>query len=812
MQHVTLVANGLSSALINVSSLADGRIKAAAGLLAEYVFKATGAVMPILTGDEMPEERAKYDVWITVGEESPLTGELRHSLKEMDDEGFMIHALDKQVIITGRSSWGTTHGVCEFLERYVGVRWLMPGEDGEDVPFCGTLTIPCETVVQQPAFMSRTFSPLKIPDNMNGPLHYEWAVRNRLPYRFHSHHNMFVLFPPDKYGHAHPEFYPMRGGKRYVPPAQINYEWQPDFSNPATVRLAIDSIVNYFDENPQQTCYSLGINDSSGYCEEDPGHPNYRSRLNSKGFVDMSDTYYSWVNQVAEGVLKVHPDKWFGLLAYENVIDPPSFPLNPRVIPVITKDRMSWIDPEVAAADRELLQDWERTASSTGWYDYIYGNPYMVPRMYLHQAADNYRYALEHGVAVQYAELYPNWGEGPKPWVTAKLLWDPHADVDALLGEWCERAVGHEAAPYLAAYYEHWEKFWTVRIRDSAWFRKGKELIYLLFNDPQYLDLISDEEMSACRKLLERTVEHAATDKQKRRAQLLLDAFGYYEASVLSYPRTAQPVTDARTALSMLQDGSIVKRVERAQERVKIAEKLQIDPILKHPIDIYGCLAYGLRIWSGWNSSQFWRLADYLREREQAGGPVRERVKELAEDEASGNMQEYAQLLRNAASGSSPLLAFDAERQVEASAAENGAADAGTVLAGAALTLGRGLTVSADEALTLGRGRTVSADEAVTLGKGLFAGRVACYAPEGTTKGTVELLLRGLDSQGEAVFELRSAVLSLAAAAGGWSSLDILEDASQSADLASVTQMQVVVKTGNFAPGQSIKLGRLEVY
>ncbi|WP_409345026.1 hypothetical protein [Paenibacillus sp. MBLB4367] len=336
----------------------------------------------------------------------------------------------------------------------------------------------------------------------------------------------------------------------------------------------------------------------------------------------------------------------------------------------------------------------------------------------------------------------------------------------------------------MAAYYEHWEKFWTTRIRDSAWFRKGKDLIYLLFNDPQYLDLICDEEMSACRNLLELTVMHAATDKQKSRAQLLLNAFDYYEASVLSYPRNAQPVTDARTALSMLQDGSIARRVEQAQERVKIAEKLQIDPILKHPIDIYGCLAYGLRIWSGWNSSQFWSLAEYMREREQAGGPVRERVKELAEDEASGNMKEYAQLLQNATSGSSPLFAFDAGRQVEASAAENGAADAGTLLA----------------------------SDALTLSRGLIAGRAKCYAPEGTTKGTVELILRGLNSQGEAVVELRSAVLSLAAAAGGWSSLDILEDASQSADLASVTQMQVVVKTGNYAPGQSVKLGRLEIY
>ena len=47
----------------------------------------------------------------------------------------MIHGVDpSQVIIAGPTPYGTEFGVYEFLERYVGVRWLMPGPDGEDVP------------------------------------------------------------------------------------------------------------------------------------------------------------------------------------------------------------------------------------------------------------------------------------------------------------------------------------------------------------------------------------------------------------------------------------------------------------------------------------------------------------------------------------------------------------------------------------------------------------------------------------------------------------------------------------------------------
>ena len=44
----------------------------------------------------------------------------------------MIRGVDaKHVVIAGPTPYGTEFGVCEFLERYVGGRRLMPGPYGE---------------------------------------------------------------------------------------------------------------------------------------------------------------------------------------------------------------------------------------------------------------------------------------------------------------------------------------------------------------------------------------------------------------------------------------------------------------------------------------------------------------------------------------------------------------------------------------------------------------------------------------------------------------------------------------------------------
>ncbi|MBT3292502.1 MAG: hypothetical protein HN380_34695, partial [Victivallales bacterium] len=147
---------------------------------------------------------------------------------------------------------------------------------------------------------------------------------------------------------------------------------------------------------------------------------------------------------------------------------------------------------------------------------------------------------------------YPNWGEGPKLYISLKLQWNPQADVDVLLKDWYEHCVGPEAAPHLAAYYAKWEDFWTRRILTSPWFTKGGQ--YLRFNHPGYLaDVDLEQDIAVSRQLLEKTISLAKTAKQKARAQLLFQAFEYYEASAYAY-----------------QAGADVAKVESEQDALKL--------------------------------------------------------------------------------------------------------------------------------------------------------------------------------------------------------------------------------------------------
>src|SRR5699024_6061307 len=124
--------------------------------------------------------------------------------------------------------------------------------------------------------------------------------------------------------------------------------------------------------------------------------------------------YYAWINEVVEQVLDVYPDKWFGLLAYNNVTDPPSFPLNPRVVPFITKDRLTWIDDDIREYGHSQMDEWKQVADQIGWYDYMYGIHYMVPRIFPHHMAETFQYAVENQVYGYYIEMYHNIGDGPK--------------------------------------------------------------------------------------------------------------------------------------------------------------------------------------------------------------------------------------------------------------------------------------------------------------------------------------------------------------------------------------------------------------
>ena len=632
-----IVSRGEAQAVIVVPDDAPDQVKEAAQTLAAYIKRATGAELEIAPAPAEDDPRVRLHVG-----ESAYVQQHAKGLAELDDDGFVIQPVDAtNVVICGPTPYGTEFGVYEFLERYVGVRWLLPGEHGDDVPQVEGLEISGETVRDEPAFFSRLFSGLR------GAPQLKWARFNRMRGRVSFHHNLLRLLPPETYTEAHPEWFPMQNGERFLPATNDTHRWQPCFTAPGLVEEAVKNITQYFRDNPDVPSYSLGTNDSSGYCQCEQCVARISGEKNFLGRTDYSDLYYDWANQVIEGVLKEFPDKWFGCLAYSEVAEPPKrVKVHPRLIPYMTYDRMKWVQPEVRADGHRITEGWEAVSPTLGWYDYIYGTPYCLPRVWFHHMGEYYRYGHAHGVRALYAEAYPNWGEGPKLYVSLKLQWDPTRDVDELLDDWYRRCVGPEAAPHLAEYYALWERFWTEKIPDSAWFTAGGQ--YLSFGTPGYLADADEADIARSRELLEMAVGKAQTEPQKERGKLLLRAFEYYEASALAYQAdqkaVGQPMDTEEQALAALDRSEAGLRMAEKRQRLAL-EEFPKDPVLVNPL---GIERFGALLGSSWGAGGMWTTMDWVKRGDNA---VRRRVRELAEQSPAARVRSAAAMMLGMAEG-----------------------------------------------------------------------------------------------------------------------------------------------------------------
>lgn len=809
-----IVQNGEANAVLVVPKKMNPDIKCAIELLAEYIQKSTGALLPTVAEQNLKESQACYDrmVYIYVGfvgENSEQNiGELLYG---MNDDGFLIRYHKNSITIIGPTIWGTRFGVYNFLERYLGIRWLMPGPEGEDVPEMQNLTIPAVNIKEEPVFMMRVFSPLFDPEKETGPIQHEWADRNRLHWRIDFHHNLYSLFPPAEYGKIHPEFYPMRNGVRYIPGQEEKASWQPCFAVPETIEEAAKKIIRYFDENPEATSFSLGVNDSRGYC--DGTHQEYyhhEDSVNSVGLTDMSNHYYKWVNEVVKEVRKKHPDKWFGVLAYDSVADPPSFKIDPHIVPFITKDRMAWIDPAVEAVGKEQVSKWKEAAEHIGWYDYIYGLSYSLPRIYSHKMAENYKYAKLNGVSAHYAELYPNWGEGPKPWLSAKLQWNPDLDVDVLLNEWYASAVGPEAAPYLKKYYDHWEVFWTERIKGSTWFESRKNTTYLAFNNADYLKLVTANEIEKCRELLELAVSKTKTERQKARANIILEMFEYYEAAALSYPRELGPINDAKTALSYLEDRVLKSQINLEEKHEKIISKILKNKLFKFPRDPRD---FGLK-WSWVNPDLFWRLVDYMTAFETEGGSVSAYVRELVNKEDNAEIRQFAGMLLGVKAG---IDCINMNSSFEEEILDREEAIEGIwspwLVKQNSINQSKGVSRAGSTSLRISDVDYGGLFQIMPVKPGLAACRAYCYASGKNKNGaTIEIYFNLMDKDKKFLSTITSKVWQLSNMKETWIPIDTLVAIPGEAAGSEVKYIQLIFAVNGLINGSELYLDDAKVY
>ena len=325
-----------------------------------------------------------------------------------------------------------------FLETHAGVRFLMPGEVGKEVPRRDSVS-----VVDGCLEVER---PLQIygngRTNVDRSLIYRMANGIWGMGSFHTYggHTYPDACPASKYFKTHPEYFALRNGKRMHGPEDGLTALC--ISNPDVEELIVAEMNRQYDLGAE-VC-QLGQHDGNVVCECE----KCREFMGTGD--DWGDKFWLFHRKIAERFLKERPGKIVHILSYAKTARSPKtfrkFPPNVMI--------------EMCQYGEAAFKEWKGYTVPQGFtvYTYLAGSyvqPGFVARhsfAYLAALVKRFRDNDVRGIfrCGSEGDLYGT--EGPGYYVYNRLLLDGSQDVNALLSDYCSAAFG-PAAEQMRRFY-----------------------------------------------------------------------------------------------------------------------------------------------------------------------------------------------------------------------------------------------------------------------------------------------------------------------------------------------------------------------
>ncbi len=449
--------DGRTECRIVVPDSASHTVWYAASELQTFVFRMTGAAMPIVT-DRLPA--GPSDIVLAPGARYrdlfPVA-----DIRNIGEEGYMIRTTGGALLIAGGGDRGVLYGVYDILERF-GCRWFTP--EVSRIPQSERLVLPPLDMMKKPVFEYRDTYLWEACDG-------DWAARNyynrngrketldvrhggRIEWpRGYFAHTFERFVPVGTYFETHPEYFSLIGGKRLKEQSQLCC------TNEDVARIVTEGVKKVFRENPNATIVSISQNDWYNPCDC-PVCSELAEREGSR----MAPLLLL-VNRVAEAIEKEYPGKLVDTLAYQWSRRAPKT-MQPRPNVVI---RLCTIECCFSHSLRECtsprnrdfvrdLDEWSRVSDRLWIWNYVTSfSQFFMPFPDIRGRADTIRLFAEHGVkGVFQQDIYttPN-GElnGLSGYLNARLLRDPSVDADAVVREFLDGVYSPAAAP-IGAYLD----------------------------------------------------------------------------------------------------------------------------------------------------------------------------------------------------------------------------------------------------------------------------------------------------------------------------------------------------------------------
>ncbi len=462
----------------------------------------------IISRDKAAEEFLKSKLVQILGKQDFKTGELTIYLgrtaeatkarvffnkSSLGEYGYRIVSKDgKNIFISGAMPAGTLFGAGDFLKRFAGWRHFYPGKTGEILPKLEKLDLPAKINIKEVPTIPH-YNP------SSGNRHDVFSRSGIRVYHYATTHALNRVVPPQKYAKTHPEYYPVRYGKRLdVSKFKRAMGWNPCISNPDMPKL----LDTYLASLKNKKNITLSVNDGGGDCQCENCEAIFKKHGNQYA------EFYKTVNDI---IAKKYPGKIGVFSAYGTRSNkaPAELKLGPNVMPFICGARPGIYDKEIAA--------WKNTGVKyIGIYDYMYtfGSNYMVPQFYPHHLAKNWRNAIKNGLNALTLEVYSACAilDAPRLYVMDELGWNMDADVDALLNDYYVSMFGREASVEAAAFYAKLEEIYCRKLLPSYYHGRRKECQFDNYNLNDIAELNS---------ILDRALQCKLEPIQKKRLELL---------------------------------------------------------------------------------------------------------------------------------------------------------------------------------------------------------------------------------------------------------------------------------------------------
>ncbi len=473
----SVTLQNLKAYSILIPEQATAQEKYSAAMLADYLGKMYSTTLPVVQEPHMLKGHMISVGDTAASEDAGITADPR-------EQAYKLAVADGNLFILGGGR-GPIYGVIALLEEDLGCRWYASGRDANDA----APVIPARSKGEL-TVVPRSYAP---PFEVRDVLYWsafspsgKWSVFNRIQslsyvatqmgpesggglanfeYFIHTYH---LLVPADRYFAGHPEYFPLRDGKRHP---STTMDGQLCYTSPGVVQVMVATLDAEIAKHPGTRIYSVSSNDNVfDNCE----CPPCQEIIKLDG---ISGAQLYLANAVADKLAVKHPDIKITTLAYVHSQKPPkNIKPGPNTVIIYAPirqriDRIGKLLPMGEIEEiRAELADWKEIASHVYLWEYVdimRDAPFPFPNF---DALDRgWQFLIDNGVSGIFMQgsfvMRASLGE-LKSWLYAKLLWNPTWSQDQLIEEFITAFYGPaavEMAEYVALQRRAWSNFYRDR-------------------------------------------------------------------------------------------------------------------------------------------------------------------------------------------------------------------------------------------------------------------------------------------------------------------------------------------------------------